>query len=115
MIIDQNMTRNEGIFVEFFGKNASTSPGLAYMAAQSKAPVIPAFMCRKPDGRHVLKFQPELEPPEDRTPESIHEATQRYTKIIEDAIREAPEQWIWMHRRWKTQPKGDTSSIKRNR
>ncbi len=102
MIIDQNMTRNEGVFVDFFGKPACTSPGLAFMAAQSQAPVVPAFIYRKPDGSYRLKVHPMLEPPADRKPETIHAATQLYTKVIEDAVREAPEQWIWMHRRWKT-------------
>ena len=115
MIIDQNMTRSEGIFVDFFGKPACTSPGLAYMAAQSKAPVLPMFIYRQPNGRHTLKILPAMEPPLDRTPESIHAATQRYTQILEAAIRETPEQWIWMHRRWKTQPAADRSVLVRNR
>jgi len=115
MIIDQNMTRDNGIFVDFFGKQASTSPGLAYMAAQSQAPVVPSFIYRQPNGRHTLKFFPLIEPPEARTPEAIHAATQLYTTVIEDAVREAPEQWIWMHRRWKTQLKGDHSRMVRSR
>nr|WP_281281237.1 lysophospholipid acyltransferase family protein [Pontiella desulfatans] len=102
MIIDQNMTRDSGVFVDFFGKPACTSPGLAYMAAQSQAPVVPVFIYRKPDGGFRLKVHPPLDPPEDRQPETIHAATQLYTKVIEDAICVAPEQWIWMHRRWKT-------------
>lgn len=104
MIIDQNMTRNEGVFVDFFGKPACSSPGLAFLAAQSKAPIVPAFMTRKPDGGFVFKVYPMIEPPEDRQPETIHTATQAYNLIVEQAIREAPEQWIWMHRRWKTIP-----------
>ncbi|MDF7806831.1 lysophospholipid acyltransferase family protein [Pontiellaceae bacterium B12219] len=102
MIIDQNMTRDSGIFVDYFGRPACTSPGLAYMAAQSKAPVVPVFVYRKKNGHFVLKLQPPLDPPEDRKPETILKATQLYTKIIEDAVRNDPEQWIWMHRRWKT-------------
>jgi KDO2-lipid IV(A) lauroyltransferase len=102
MIMDQNMTRDSGIFVDFFGKPACTSPGLAYMAAQSKAPVLPVFMQRKKDGRYLLEVQPPIDPPTDRTPEAILEATQLYTKVLEDAIRKDPKQWIWMHRRWKT-------------
>lgn len=104
MIIDQNMTRESGIFVDYFGKRACTSPGLAYMAAQSKAPVVPVFIHRKDDGTFVLKIQKPLLPPVDRSPETIQEATQLYTKVIEDEVRKHPEQWIWMHRRWNTQP-----------
>jgi KDO2-lipid IV(A) lauroyltransferase len=109
MIIDQNMTREEGVFVDFFGVKACTSPGLAYMAAQSQAPVVPAFIYRKPEGGFRLKVHPPLDPPADRSAEAAHAATQLYTKVVEDAIREAPEQWIWMHRRWKTRP-GDGHS-----
>ena len=109
MIIDQNMTRDEGVFVDFFGKPACTSPGLAFMAAQSKAPVLPVFIYRKESGGFRFKVYPIIEPPPDRLPESIQSATQTYNHAIEDAIREAPEQWIWMHRRWRTVPhKGDS-------
>jgi KDO2-lipid IV(A) lauroyltransferase len=113
MIIDQNMTRGAGIFVNFFGKPACTSPGLAFMAAQSKAPVVPVFIYRKPEGGFRLKVHPMIEPPENRTPEAIQTATQIYTNVIEDAIRVAPEQWIWMHRRWKTQPLEGDSGMER--
>ncbi len=113
MIIDQNMTRKEGVFVDFFGKPACTSPGLAFMAAQSKAPVVPAFIHRKADGGFVFKVHPLMEPPEDRSPESTHAATQLYTKTIEDAIRETPEQWIWMHRRWRTTRAEGNSLVER--
>ena len=104
MIIDQNMIREEGVFVEFFGVEACTSPGLAYMAAQSQAPIVPVFIYRKPEGGFRLKVHPPIDPPADRSAEATHAATQHYTKVIEDAIREAPEQWIWMHRRWSTRP-----------
>ncbi len=101
-ILDQNMIRTEGIFVDYFGKPACTTPGLAYMSAQSGAPVLPVFMVRKPGGRHLVKALPLLEPPPDRKPETIHEHTQKYTRIIEDVVRENPDQWIWLHRRWRT-------------
>lgn len=104
-ILDQNMKRGEGVFVDFFGKPASTSPGLAYMAAQAKAPVVPAFIYPAGKGCHAIRILPAIEPPEDRAPECIEKATQEYTKVIEDVIREDPEQWIWMHRRWRTQMK----------
>lgn len=107
MIIDQNMTRDSGIFVDFFGKPACTSPGLAYMSAQSKAPVLPVFIYKKSDGRFLLKVQRPIDPPEDRSPESIRDATQLYTKVIEDAVRKDPVQWIWMHLRWKTTQIGE--------
>jgi len=105
-ILDQNMIRTEGIFVDFFGKPACTTPGLAVLAAHAGAPVVPVFIVRLDDGRHEVHVLPALEPPEDRKPESIAKATQVYTKVIEDFIRQYPEQWIWMHRRWRTKPDG---------
>lgn len=103
-ILDQNMIRDEGIFVDFFGRPACTTPGLAFMSAQSGAAVVPAFMLRQPGGRHRLKVLPAIPPPPDRKPETIHAYTQRYTKVIEDMIRQYPDQWIWLHRRWRTTP-----------
>lgn len=103
-ILDQNMIRTEGIFVDFFGKPACTSPGLAFMSAQSGAAVIPVFIVRQPDGTHRVQMRPPIAPPPDRKPETIQEYTQLYTKVIEDAVRANPDQWIWIHRRWRTQP-----------
>ncbi|MFH0909008.1 MAG: lysophospholipid acyltransferase family protein [bacterium] len=103
-ILDQNMIRREGIFVDFFGKPACTTPGMAVLAAHAGAPVVPVFMVRLDDGRHEIHVLPALEPPADRKPESVAKATQAYTKIIEDFVRHYPEQWIWMHRRWRTKP-----------
>jgi KDO2-lipid IV(A) lauroyltransferase len=109
-ILDQNMIDTEGIFVDFFGKPACTSPGLAYMSAQSGAAVVPVFMIRLENGRHRVKVMPPIPPPPDRKPETISHYTQLYTKIIEDVIREYPDQWIWVHRRWRTVPKAGTPS-----
>jgi KDO2-lipid IV(A) lauroyltransferase len=103
-ILDQNMIRTEGIFVDFFGKLACTSPGLAYMSAQSGAAVVPTFITRGKNGTHTVRMFPAIPPPPDRKPETISDYTRRYTKIIEEAVREHPDQWIWIHRRWRTQP-----------
>lgn len=104
-ILDQNMSRDDGIFVNFFGQLACTTPGLAVMSAHSGAPVLPVFMVRGADGFHTVHFLPAIAPPSDRKPETIARATQEYTKVIEDIVRAYPDQWIWMHRRWRTQPK----------
>lgn len=103
-ILDQNRPRDAGIFVDFFGRPACTTPGLAIFSAQAQAPVVPVFIHRKPDGNHVLQVLPLIEPPPDREAETIRKATQEYTKIIENQIRQHPEQWTWLHRRWKTRP-----------
>lgn len=101
----KNATRQEGIFVEFFGKPACTTPGLAYMAAQVGPPIVPAFILRASDTRrHVIRTLPAIEPPREITPESVRSFTQQCTTILEQIIREHPEQWTWIHRRWRTVP-----------
>lgn len=104
-ILDQNMIDKEGVFVDFFGRKACTSPGLAFMAAQTQAPILPAFIVREPHGHHRLHLGELIEPPPDREPATMQAATQQYTHIIENFIRKHPDQWIWIHRRWRTQPK----------
>jgi KDO2-lipid IV(A) lauroyltransferase len=104
-MLDQNMIASEGVFVNFFGRPACTTPGLAYLSAHAQAPVVPVFMVRDGERRHRCIFHAPIEPPPNRDPETIREFTQNYTSIIERMIRERPDQWIWIHRRWKTQPK----------
>jgi KDO2-lipid IV(A) lauroyltransferase len=108
-MLDQNRPGHEGVFVPFFGKTASTTPGLAFMSAHTKAPVVPIFIRREPDGRHRLDIGAVIEPPPDRKEETLLAYTARYTKIIEDAVREAPAQWLWLHKRWKTRPASSAS------
>jgi Kdo2-lipid IVA lauroyltransferase/acyltransferase len=107
-ILDQNMTREEGIFVDFFGRPACTTPGLAVLSAHSGAPVVPVFIVRRGRDRHEAMALPLIDPPPDRKPETIREYTQRYTRVIEDVVRAHPGQWIWMHRRWRTRPPGES-------
>lgn len=104
LILDQNMRRQRGIFVNFFGQPANTTPGLAVLSAVSKTPVVPIYMIRKDNGRHQFHILPPIDPPTDRSDESIHAATQQYTKILEDIIRAHPTQWTWLHKRWRTKP-----------
>ena len=106
--MDQNQTRSRGVFVDFFDRSASTSPGLAILSAQTGAPVLPAFMIHRANFKHEMVTYPAIEPPPDKSPESIHAFTQQYTAVIEDVVRKYPEQWIWLHRRWRTQAIDDT-------
>ena len=106
-VLDQNMTYPEGIFVEFFGQPANTTPGLALLSAQSGAPVVPIFGIRRGGAQHQWITLPPIEPPPDRKPETIRSFTQFYTRVIEDVVRAHPDQWLWLHRRWKTKPRGD--------
>jgi KDO2-lipid IV(A) lauroyltransferase len=103
-MLDQHRPHEQGVFVQFFGRPASTSPGLAILSSQAQAPVIPAFIRRRADGGHHIRALPALPPPPDREPASILRYTQRYTTIIEGEIRAHPAEWLWIHRRWKDQP-----------
>lgn len=109
-MLDQNRPADQGVFVDFFGKPASTTPGLAFMAAQTGAPVVPVFMHRAPDGRHVVEVRPAIEPPPDRKAETILAYTAACTKLIEDEIRRHPEQWLWLHKRWKSRPINESAA-----
>jgi KDO2-lipid IV(A) lauroyltransferase len=103
ILSDQNVASREGIFVDFFGRPACTSVGTAVLALQSGAPVIPAFMPRMPDGRYKLLFLPPVEITRTDDYESdLRVNTQRFTKVMEDIIRQYPDQWFWIHQRWKT-------------
>jgi Kdo2-lipid IVA lauroyltransferase/acyltransferase len=101
VLLDQNASRREGVFAPFFGVPASTSKGLALIALRTGAPVVTCFLRRLPSGRHVAEFGPELPPPPGGDPVAF---TRVFNQAIERAIRQAPEQWFWVHRRWKTRP-----------
>jgi KDO2-lipid IV(A) lauroyltransferase len=105
ILSDQNVAKSEGVFVDFFGRPACTSVGLAVLALQSGAPVVPAFMPRMPDGRYTLFFLPPVEVTRTDDYESdLRVNTQRFTKVVEDIVRQYPDQWFWIHQRWKTKP-----------
>jgi KDO2-lipid IV(A) lauroyltransferase len=105
ILLDQNASRREGVFVPFFDVPASTSKGLALLAFKTGAPVVPVFIHREPDGRHRVIVDPVV--PLSRTGDrerDLVEATALFTRIIEAKVRRWPEQWFWVHRRWKTRP-----------
>ena len=105
ILSDQNVDTREGVFVDFFGRPACTSVGTAVLALQSGAPVIPAFMPRMPDGRYKLIILPPVEITRTDDYESdLRVNTQRFTKVVEDMVRKYPDQWFWIHQRWKTKP-----------
>jgi len=104
ILLDQNVARVEGVFVDFFSTPACTNKGPAMLAAASGAAVIPAFITRE-NGKNVLRIGPEVElfHSGDKN-KDVLENTARLTAVIEEAVRRAPEQWFWVHRRWKTRP-----------
>lgn len=96
----------ESLWVEFFGRKVPTHPGTAAFALKNGAPMLIGFAIRQPHGDYKLRFE---EIPTDDlteyTPEAVEELTKRHVQVTEHAIRQYPEQWMWMHRRWKHVPK----------
>jgi len=106
LLIDQNWSWQEGVFVDFFGRPACTSDGLARLAIHTEAPVIPTFMVRQENGKYKLIIREAVELVNTGEQEKdVLINTQNYTRIIEDMIRQYPDQWLWVHQRWKTQPR----------
>ena len=102
---DQHARPPDGIEVEFFGHPAWTFKSLAIIALATGAPVLPATSWREPDGHHVLRFENALTPIEcANTNEAIRMNTRAYNETLERLILARPEQWYWVHRRWKTLP-----------
>jgi KDO2-lipid IV(A) lauroyltransferase len=107
---DQNQTRRYGVFVDFFGRSAATTPGPSRLAMLSGAPVVPVFLLR--DGEsdtHRIVVLPEVEMVRTGNREAdVVTNTQRCTAVLEDMLRRYPDQWIWFHKRWKTRPLGES-------
>jgi KDO2-lipid IV(A) lauroyltransferase len=112
ILIDQNTAGEDAVFVDFFGHPASATRSFVRLARSSGAAVIPGFALWRPDtGRYCLRFYPPLEladPPEDEDGVADTQLCQRF---IETVIREHPDQWLWIHRRWKNQPAGSTARV----
>lgn len=105
VLIDQNVQEKDGIFVEFFGRPAATTTVAAALALKTGCALVPTHTLLAPDGRYRLVYDAPLDwqPSGDRRAD-IAAITQRLTTAIEGWIRDAPQQWLWMHRRWKTRP-----------
>ncbi len=108
ILMDTNMTPPQGIFVYFFGIPACTASGLARIALRTDAAVVPGFTIWDPAlQKYRLRFDPALELVRTGDLETdIAANTQMFTKVIEDYVRKYPDQWLWVHRRWKTRPEG---------
>ena len=104
LLMDQNVDWYEGVFVDFMGHRACTSKGLALFALKTEAPVVPVFMIREKSGLRA-EFGPEIVTVKtgDRQ-KDIETNTQEYNRVIENFVRRYPEQWFWIHQRWKTKP-----------
>lgn len=105
ILIDQNVSPAEGVFIDFFGVPACAGTAFARLAAHSGAAVIPGFALWDAARRkYVLRFFPLVDITGD-----AEEDTRRIHAVIEQVIREYPDQWLWLHRRWKTRPPGEPS------
>lgn len=102
VLIDQNTSLQEGAFIDFFGVPACANTALVRLAARTGAPVVPGFaLWSKERGRYILRFYPEIPISGD-----VQRDTQALHSMLEQRIREHPDQWLWIHRRWKTRPPG---------
>lgn len=109
ILADQNTMLEEGVFVDFFGKKACTTSGIARVALHTGAAVVPGYAYWDDS---IQKYRLRFEPPVElvRTGDGerdVFENTQRFTKVIEEIIRKYPDQWVWVHARWKARPKGE--------
>ena len=105
ILVDQNASLDSGVFVDFFGIPACANGNFARIAARTEAAVIPGFaFWSESERRYILRFYPEIAMTGD-----VERDTASVQHAIEDAIREYPEQWLWIHRRWKTRPPGEPS------
>jgi KDO2-lipid IV(A) lauroyltransferase len=109
ILADQNTMREEAVFVDFFGVSACTTTGIARVALHTGAAVVPGYaVWDELLQKYRLRFEPPLELIRTGdTERDILENTQRFAKVIEEIIRKYPQQWVWVHARWKTRPAGE--------
>lgn len=104
-VLGDQDARRDGVFVPFFGRPASTPTGPARLALATGAPLVFGAIRRSPDGRHELRIDPPIVPEGDpRDEDAVRALTARHTARLEAVIRERPEMWFWLHKRWKTKP-----------
>lgn len=109
ILADLNAQEKEGVFVDFFGVPASTTVSIAKLAVSTEAHVLPAFAVWEESKQKYVVY---LEPPikynaGDNSDDNIRDLTQKITATVEKYVRKYPEQWLWIHKRWNTRPKGE--------
>jgi len=104
-----NVQEKEGVFVDFFGVPASTTTSIAKLALKTGAAVLPAFaVWDESKKKYIVHLEPKVEYSKtDDDAEDIINLTQKITNLVEKYVRAYPEQWLWIHRRWNTRPKGE--------
>ncbi|MFH1665302.1 MAG: lysophospholipid acyltransferase family protein [Candidatus Omnitrophota bacterium] len=105
ILADQDVDSVDGVFVDFFGKPAYTPTAPVKIAMAAGTKIVPAFVLRKKDNTHKLILEKPIDPSlGDHTEDDIRRYTQAWTDILENYVRKYPEQWVWMHSRWKSRP-----------
>ena len=109
ILIDQNSTRDAGVFVPFFGLPACTTTGLATIALRTGAAIVPGVLIWDEElKKHRLRFEPIVQLVRTENPQQdIVANTAKCSQVLENLIRSHPDQWLWVHRRWKTRPVGE--------
>jgi KDO2-lipid IV(A) lauroyltransferase len=109
ILADLNTSREEGVFCDFFGVEACATAGVATLALRTGAVVLPGYMIWDENARiHRLHFEPPIETIDTgNQKEDVIANTARYAKVLESIIRRHPDQWLWIHRRWRTRPEGE--------
>ena len=103
LIMDQDPSRKDGVVVKFFDQPTNTVAGPASMARFQDVPIFPAFMHRKPDGTHrLIVYKPIFVEKTSNKREDILRVTQKLNDLIEEHVRKYPEEWFWLHDRWKS-------------
>lgn len=107
MLADQDIKKVDGIFVDYFGRECFTPTAPVKLALRTGAKIVMVFLVRKPDNTHKLIVQGVLDPSSEKEKEGVlREYTQKWTDIFEEVVREYPDQWVWVHDRWKTRRGG---------
>jgi KDO2-lipid IV(A) lauroyltransferase len=111
--LDQNFGSGAGVFVDFFGEKAATATGPVVFALRAGSPIVPMFIVREPNDTHKIIIEPAMmiEKQEDEK-KTVEHNVARITRIIEQYIRHYPQEWGWMHRRWKSRPKKEVADEK---
>ncbi len=104
ILLDQNTRKEEAVFVDYFGRPAATHKGLAILALRTGAPVVPVFIIRTRAGHRMVVEKPLSLVQTGQLSADLYQNTALFTQKIESYVREYPDHWLWVHRRWKTQP-----------
>jgi KDO2-lipid IV(A) lauroyltransferase len=103
IVPDQDVDSVDGVFVDFFGKEAYTPTAPVKLAMAAKTQIVPIFVVRKKDNTHKLVVEKPIDVLRgDEKEEDIRRYTQAWTSLLEKYVRKYPQQWVWVHKRWKT-------------